>query len=315
MKEIGGYFELEKTSGNGEYYPDLIHLNTARNALVYLSKVKNIKKVFLPLYLCDSIWKVCERENITYGFYHVSNDLRPLFDGGLNDGEYLYIVNYFGLLSDDELISLKNKYQRIIVDNVQAFFRKPLKGIDTIYSCRKYFGTPDGAYLFANPNKRIDIPKDDSSKRMKHLVGRAKDGAPVHYQEFKENENSFYGLPLMEMSLETHRLLFNIDYCGVKAKREENFSFLSSRLNRINELKFERIVGPFAYPLMVKNAKIIRKNLIDQKVYVPKLWPNVCSGEEGEIAEMILPIPCDQRYSKKDMNRIIGVIEKCMKTF
>ena len=31
MREIGGYFELEELKGS-EYYPDLIPLNTGRNA-------------------------------------------------------------------------------------------------------------------------------------------------------------------------------------------------------------------------------------------------------------------------------------------
>ena len=35
MKEIGGYFGLAQFSGC-EYYPELLKLNTARNALVYL---------------------------------------------------------------------------------------------------------------------------------------------------------------------------------------------------------------------------------------------------------------------------------------
>lgn len=38
----------------------------------------------------------------------------------------------------------------IILDNTQSFFQKPISGIDTIYSCRKYFGVPDGAYLSTN---------------------------------------------------------------------------------------------------------------------------------------------------------------------
>ena len=45
--EIGGYFGLEASVGR-EYYPNLIALNSARNALVYLCKAKKIEKLYLP---------------------------------------------------------------------------------------------------------------------------------------------------------------------------------------------------------------------------------------------------------------------------
>ena len=65
MKEIGGYFGLEQYRNNtGEYYKDLICLNTARNSLVYISKARNIKKIYIPYFLCDSVSLVCERENM-----------------------------------------------------------------------------------------------------------------------------------------------------------------------------------------------------------------------------------------------------------
>ena len=39
MTEIGGYFELDDLI-HKEYYPDLIALNTCRNALLYVIKAK-----------------------------------------------------------------------------------------------------------------------------------------------------------------------------------------------------------------------------------------------------------------------------------
>ena len=47
LKPIGGYLELELPKGN-EYYPDLVRLNTGRNALEYILIQKNIIKfIFL----------------------------------------------------------------------------------------------------------------------------------------------------------------------------------------------------------------------------------------------------------------------------
>ena len=70
--EIGGYFGLEASVGR-EYYPNLIALNSARNALVYLCKAKKIEKLYLPYFLCDSILEICKRENILYEFFSENN--------------------------------------------------------------------------------------------------------------------------------------------------------------------------------------------------------------------------------------------------
>ena len=43
MNEIGGYFGLEELIHN-EYYPNLVAVNTARNALLYLVKAKGIRE-------------------------------------------------------------------------------------------------------------------------------------------------------------------------------------------------------------------------------------------------------------------------------
>ena len=89
MREIGGYLELEKLVDN-EYHKNALALNTGRNAFVCLAKLKNISKVYLPYYLCDSVYEVCKRENIDYEFYNIDKDFMPLFDKPLKDNEFLY---------------------------------------------------------------------------------------------------------------------------------------------------------------------------------------------------------------------------------
>ena len=44
MKEVGGYFGLEKLIDK-PYHKKMIELNTGRNALIYLIKAKKIKKL------------------------------------------------------------------------------------------------------------------------------------------------------------------------------------------------------------------------------------------------------------------------------
>ena len=106
MKEIGGYFGLEEFSGK-EYHSDLIPVNNARNALVYLIKAKNIQKLYIPYFLCDSVSSVCNREGCVYEYYNIERNFKPIFNRALGENEYLYVVNYYGQLTDEYVIAMK----------------------------------------------------------------------------------------------------------------------------------------------------------------------------------------------------------------
>lgn len=312
MIEIGGYLELEKLICN-EYHKDAIALNTARNALVYLAKSKNLSKVYLPYYLCDSVYKICDIENINYEFYHVDKDFMPIFDKKLNDNEYLYVVNYFGQLNCDKIISLHREYKNVIADNVQAFFDKPVDGVYTIYSCRKFFGVPDGAYLAGDVDK-LPLDTDTSGNRMRHLLGRFESGkASDYYADFQANDEMFETLPVMYMSDLTHNILGAVDYDKVIKKRNENWKILHNALSETNGLDLISPNSPYMYPYYHKNGAQIRKKLIEGKVYIPTLWPNVMGFDgcelEKDYVQNILPLPIDQRYGECDMNAIIKQIK------
>ena len=305
-KAIGGYFGLENLI-HKEYYSGLIALNTARNAVVYLIKTKKIKKLFVPTYLCDSITKVCEREGCAYEFYDVCEDFQPNFDKKLRDDEWLYIVNYYGQVTNEA--ELKKIYQRIILDNVQAFFQRPIVGIDTLYSCRKFFGVPDGAYL--SSDIRLDVEQDVSKDRMIHILGRYEKSASDYYIDYVENEETYYNLPLRGMSLLTHNILGAIDYENVKRIREENFHFLYDRLSSTNGINVKKVEGPFAYPYYVKNGMKIKRMLAEKDIYIASLWPNAFEfeGLPRDYSENILPLPCDQRYTIEDMEALVKELE------
>ena len=110
LKEIGGYFGLEQFN-NREYYSDLIAVNSARNALVYLLRARKIKKVYLPYFLCESVSKVCAREKCDYEYYSIDKKLLPVFSKSLSESEYLYVVNYYGQLKDRNILNLKKAFQ------------------------------------------------------------------------------------------------------------------------------------------------------------------------------------------------------------
>lgn len=313
MKEIGGYFGLDKFRGDA-YYEDLLALNTGRNALLYVVITKNIRRLWIPYYLCDSVSDVLFRNEIDFSFYHVDKDFRPVFDQDLGADEFLYLVNYYGQLTNDDILEMKGKYQHIIVDNVQSFFQKPIDGIDTLYSCRKYFGVPDGAYLSTDEPLKKDLQRDISKDRMIHILGRFEGNASDYYECFKANDLDLKHKPLMQMSQLTKNLLRGIDYASVKKMREDNYLSLKTRIGKSNRLRISHPSGPFAYPFYVENGLEVRKKLAKKGLYIPILWPNTLTSLSNDSIEHdyvanILPLPCDQRYGLEDMEKIVGILK------
>lgn len=315
MKEIGGYLEFERFYGLNEWYKDKIKLNTARNAFLYLAKAKAIKKVYLPYFLCDSLCEACKKENIEVEFYHVNRKFEPDFNRIMNSEEYLYIVNYYGQITNDQIIQYKENYHNIVIDNVQAFFQSPVTDVDTIYSCRKFFGVPDGAYLSTNL-EYIELECDISYDKVQHLIGRLEMSASVFYSDFKKSEKTFEKAEIKGMSEFSRNILNVIDYVFVKSRREENWCYLHSMLKDFNGLHLKNSEGPYMYPFYSEKASEIRKKLVEKKIYIPTLWPNVLDlmgcDLEKDYALNILPLSCDQRYRADDMKRLAEEVLKCL---
>lgn len=314
MKEIGGYIEFEHYEGP-LLHDKAIALNCGRNALACLFKAKRIRKVWIPRFLCDSVAGVCKREHVEYELYSVGFDFLPAQKITIGSGEWLYLVNYYGQLSNLVIEKYKREYDRLIVDNAQSYFQAPVNNVDTIYSCRKYFGVADGAFLYTDPAIPVALPQDESFKRMRFLLGRFERSASEFYREYVANNDSFADEPVKRMSKLTDNLLRGIDYPRVRACRENNFQVLHELLGGINRLDLTVVPGTFMYPFYLENGNRIRTRLQKRNIYIPTLWPNVCEtgGIESRMAENILPLPIDQRYDENDLKYMAEIIFEVMK--
>lgn len=314
-KEIGGYMELEHFTGP-EYYPDLYKVNLGRTALLWLLESRGCRKLLLPYYLCDSVIEACQSLKIEIAFYHLDTMLNPLLDRpeGLQKDEWLLLVNYYGQLTDRHILRLKEQYERIIIDHTHAFFQKPLPGVDTLYSCRKFFGISDGAYLSTDAVLTADKPVDCSGGRMSHVLGRYETDAGTWYQQMLKNASTYHHMEIRQMSKLTANILRAIDYEYVKKRREENYRTLKELLPSANPFSKIVPIAPWAYPYYHPRGIELRKALASQKIFVPTNWANVLrnmpeSSPEYQWAANILPLPCDQRYGPEDMTYMAEIIK------
>jgi len=316
IDSIGGYFSLELCRQK-EFHPKLIALNTGRNALEYVLRANQFAMVYLPCYLCDALLEPFKKTNTQYCFYKIDELLQPESHINIKKNSALLYINYFGV-KGNVVTELSERFSSLIIDNSQAFFESPMEGIDTFYSCRKFFGVSDGSYLSSKKTLNDDFPVDLSGERVAHLLIRMERGAEAGYQSFVQNESSLVGRPIKEMSKLTHALLQSINYDNIISKRNENFLFLHQQFGKLNELfiDVDSIHGPMSYPLLVKNEKL-RNKLIERKIYIPTYWQNVFGWSkphdwEYYLASYLLSLPIDQRYSITDMESMTTMIMECM---
>lgn len=311
MNPIGGYFGLELNNLE-HYHNDALRLNTARNCFEYVLRIRQYKKVYIPYYTCEVMLEPINKLELQYEFYQINELLEPSVLPLLKSNESFLYTNYFGLKQRYVKCLAANYGNQLIVDNSQAFFAKPIDGIDTFYSARKFFGVADGAYLYTDKRMDVKLEQDVSYERMSHLLKRADIGAEAGYKDFRENDDSLCNQDIKRMSKLTESILASIDYKAISQKRRQNYAFLNDALGESNliHLDMDDEAVPMIYPYLTSNSTLKQK-LIDNKIFVATYWPNVFdwvtpNGIEYKLANCLVCIPVDQRYGKNDMKRILN---------
>lgn len=310
--EIGGFIEFERYGGE-ELHRDALALNCGRSCLAYVVEARGISSIWVPSFLCDSVTGVLARyPSVAVHEYPVTRELLPDYERiSLGPNDYLYLVDYCGQLTEGDVRYASSLCDdRLVVDEAQGFFVPPVPGVDTLYTCRKFFGVPDGAYLYTTARLGRELPPDESHNRMGFLLGRFERPSSEFYAEYAANNHLFAGEPMRTMSPLTHNLLRGIDYEAVSRRRERNFATLHGLLGNVNELEPRIPVGPFMYPLLVRDGARVRTALQEKKIYVPTLWPYALQKDPiaRDLAANILPLPIDQRYDEADMEYVAAEV-------
>lgn len=321
-KPIGGYFELEAARECDAALPHspAIYTQSARAGLALVLCHTSIRRLWLPRYVCGAIPKTVEKLGVEVAWYNLDKHLMPVVPPELSADEGLFIVNYFGLC-DARLRTLAQaaRERLVIVDQAQALFAAPVDNTFTLYSPRKFVGVPDGGFLVSHQplTPCLQVTKA-SVKRSEHLLMRANDQLKEGYKAFRQAEATLENEAPAAMSPLTTRLLKQIDYAQVKARRSENYEVLKDTLNSTNELEIFKAPipeGPLCYPWMPK-AQLDRTWLAERGVFIPCYWeevlkqPGIGSLEE-DLVRRCLPLPCDQRYDVDDMKHLISMVQEC----
>lgn len=317
--EIGGYFELELSRGNENSHCTPYRFNSGRSALAFILVHVKPTNVYVPFYTCNALLEPFIKHNIQYTFYSVDCNLEIEETLDLKPTELLLYINYYDV-KRDYTKHLSNLYgNRFIGDCTQSYFFTGNSKSWFFNSCRKFFGVPDGSYLYVpdgydllSAYHQLCINKTYLTA---HLVARFNGETQKGYPFFQENE-VLNGNEMAKMSKLTIYLLSNINEAKVTNDRITNFEFVHKQLKSKNELKLPEQQTPVSsfYPYL-PNQFIDKKLLWDKQIFAPNFWADCLVRPnhddypfEKRLSQYLIPIPIDHRYQPSDLIRILNIL-------
>lgn len=320
--EIGSFIELQLPKGQ-EYYSqkeDIARLNTGRSALWHAFRVTGAKAIWIPIYQCDSVRETFIKKGVDVKYYHIDRNWNPI-DLNPMDDEAVIFVNYYGIMSNTRIIEFVKSCNHAIIDNCQAFFCSPIENAINVYSCRKFVGVPDGAYVIGkNANKFMEeYVQCYSSDTANFLLTRIEYGCEGKgYEARSINEHRIDSEECMKMSKLTRMILDGTDYEYIRRKRRKNFAIAHELLGGINKIEplqyYDDNTIPMVYPLVVEDDKLIDR-LFKAKHFQGHWWSYICDEQpydsfEHWLSRYVIPITIDQRYGREELEYLANVILK-----
>ena len=320
-REIGSFIELQFPKGL-EYYKgdkNIARLNTGRAAIWYAFRLLGCKSIWLPYYQCDTVRAFLRRKGVEIKYYHIDTHFNPV-DLKPEKDEAVLLVNYYGVMSANRMRQLAEPFGNAIIDNSQAFFSRPLDGCMNVYSCRKFIGVPDGAYIIGDKAERFvdDYEQCFSSDTSLFMLQRIEYGCEGKaYQSRQINEHRIDSEDCMKMSKLTRAILDGTDYDYIRNKRKENFAIARDLFDNINCLNaaeyYDDETVPMVYPLLIEDDGLLEQ-LQKAKHFQGHWWSYLC-GElpnttaENWISRYLIPITIDQRYGDTELNTICATVK------
>ena len=325
---------------------NIVYPSLGRNALSMVLKglKMNRKVALLPGYTCETVIQPFISENYKLVFYNFNKDLTI----NLNDLESKItdykpnIILVHGFYGQNTFLSAKSLIQSarengciVIEDDTQTVFSEiEMLSADYYFgSLRKWMEIPDGAYIcssenpphiFNSINKNFITLITEAFRLKADYVNSLDVNLKLRYkklylvaQNLIDNDSTIY-----EMADSSKGILNSYDLEFMKKKRIENFNYLLENiLNEFESLKpvinipVTHNICPFYFPLFVENRKEIQNVLSENDIYATIIWPKSeftegLNKETEYIYDKILGIPCDQRYDRNNMRRIIAVLNK-----
>lgn len=328
LQPIGGEFELKpedfRFQGAAEEAP-FASGRFAYRAILRRARDDGFTSILLPDYLCESVAAATMQEGFRIERYPIGPGLIPA--GDLSDravGRLVLVVDYFGMTCIGSTCArLSDAGAVVVADLVQSpFGMKPEAASYVFGGYRKYLSVPEGAYAFAGDDRLKPDGHVSGAGAIKTCGGLMKTlariggGADAAYLDiFAEGEaclDSEKGIAASGFAFGALRNRENDN--SVCRRRRENYAHLARAieacgLHPLISGSYDSV--PLAMPLAIDQRDLVRKLLMDQRIYLPVHWPGIPAGGYcGFLREHELSLVVDQRYGSDDMDRIADALAR-----
>jgi hypothetical protein len=305
-------------------------LHNARSALHALWNRLRPRRVWLPAYVCAEV-AAAVPIGVDTGYFPLGEDLAPHVDflsAQVQDGDHVLAIDYFGRPANPEFFALVRARPAVgwIEDRAQALDPPADAWGDwLLYSPRKLLGVPDGGILVAHRKSLWPLdtrPAVDLAFALPSLE-RFEDCDETDNQRWYATylrEEAAMTVGLQSMSRLSLAVLKATDAKADSVARRGNYQILYERLRKWAFLPDpEPSFAPLGFPIRVQSAATMSKRLADRRVFAARHWQSLPSDPalfafEHRLAQELLTLPCDYRYSERDMRHVADAVHDAMAT-
>jgi hypothetical protein len=304
----------------------------------------------MPEYTCEAVILPFIHAGYAVHFFEIEDDLSISVDKWKIKYNYIRpgIVLFHPYFGFDTIINIRDYYKEIqsnesiVIEDVthSMLFDFPVDGNADYYvgSIRKWAGMPDGGVL-ADYSRKVKISLLDRcddpfvnirikafDQKNRFVSGDNSIEKESYLSLFEQAEN-YLDLDLVfepkSMSEISLKIIGDTDWKFVRRKRRENYLFLEEQFKKFPHIfhpvfsSLPELVYPLFMPISVKNNRQkLKKWFVHHDIYTPSHWPisKYIPYKNPSLANKlyheVLSIPCDQRYGREDMYRIIDVLDR-----
>jgi dTDP-4-amino-4,6-dideoxygalactose transaminase len=319
--------------------PNGVLTGSGRDALKLVLQEKRWKRLWVPSYFCQDVVHAliqCPVEIVCYKDSPIDAvpDLNVV---PFREGDAVLIVNYFGLRRQEDIVVPGPV--GVIEDHTHgpcSRWAYESKADYCITSLRKIFPLPDGGTAWSPKGHALPPLMEATSEleaasaaRLGAMLQKTLylEGHSVDKRTFLElstlGEERFESIGASGMTAFSRALLSVLPVTRWEQNRRNNFHRFAEALSLGKSFRIlmpqDSQEAPFCVPFVFEDSELrnrVGARLIQQAIYPTTLWRlegPLLEGvpqEHRELSRRMFILPCDARYSGKDVDRVIDAFRE-----
>ncbi len=304
-------------------------------------KTRDQKRVaYVPAYTCGTVLAPYAKAGYQLKFYEVDRSMTPVFEeAALEEISVLGLCGYYGFSRYDRAFVQKCKEQGICILEDVTHSVLSLDGIapeaDYIAgSMRKWIGVPSGGFLIKRQGRLapslLPYHKEHLEMRQSAMDTKKRNTVSPGSVPKGELDEAAVTFRQAEMLL---RQMFNcyesdpgsiriMTHFPVEQHRQRRRANYQRLLDRFPQTQFcspvfpelDEVSVPSHFTVLAEDRDALQTFLLDQGIHTTAYWGKSPLADTSRcpqaqyIYDHVLSLPCDQRYTPDDMERIAGAL-------